>query len=59
MIKHFCDICGKDITDIPSNPSSVILTIDTRGCKTSTVYKEICWKCAREYTVMQVREGKQ
>ena len=59
MIKHFCDVCGRDITDVPSNPSSVILTMDTRGCKTKTKYLEICWTCAREKTVLELREVKQ
>ena len=59
MIKHFCDICGREITDVPSNPSSIILTIDTKGFKTETKYLEICWKCAREKTVLELREVKQ
>ena len=42
MIKFYCDRCGKDITDKPSNPSSIILTIETRGCESKTQYKEIC-----------------
>lgn len=56
MIKHFCDICGRDITDKPCNPSSIILTIDTRGCKSETQYKEICWECAKKRTVLEIKD---
>ena len=57
MIKHFCDICGREITWYPSHPSGVILTIVTKGCTSETHHKEICWECAKKRTVTEIRDN--
>jgi hypothetical protein len=57
MIKHFCDLCERDITEKPHSTQSLHITLGAEVDGVCTIRNyEICKNCAKALKVIELLE---